>query len=326
MADLPNAHDDDVMHGTAAAIFAGHAPEAAADESPADIVQRVPFLHPDDAKRLGLLVVVANWCGHCRNFKPRLEAVKNWVRTHNIGVDVVEHEDRGGESDLPPHIASNTRGFPTIMPIVNGVPISWSEMHAGRDAADFFNSFRATFRPAIEAAGDPAFTPPIEGGFVGEIGFTPVEWAPLAGGRRRKRKAKGKAVNINPSKNETREFDGDEPVAEPVSELHKQLMGIAPLDRCVLLTLARDPAFRGADAPTLVGAFQHGDEVDLIFEVEGRDGYLHGRGRVTETSCEPLSVETVSRDDGTMLMFTMANDPANVDVKDLVSNEIISSA
>jgi thiol-disulfide isomerase/thioredoxin len=69
----------------------------------------------------------AEWCGHCQNFKPTWNKIKNNMK----GVDFVEYDSDLNKSEIQQW---DIKGYPTIM-VKNG--LTATEYNGKREQADF---------------------------------------------------------------------------------------------------------------------------------------------------------------------------------------------
>lgn len=222
---LPSGHSDSIAEGIAAKILAGAgagggagAGAKANPRAAMDVVNRVPFLNPEDVHSLGVIVIMATWCGHCKALKPRLEAARQHLDAHGaqLQFDVYVQDAENGV-DLPSFLKGDVEGFPTLLPSINRVPQPFDINHSG-SAADLVETLRAAFPAALKDV-PPLKADGLAGGFVADAtpGFSPVEMSPLFGGagrRGRRRRTRGaRRVGFSTVEAEAKTFDPEDPSA-----------------------------------------------------------------------------------------------------------------
>jgi len=90
-----------------------------------------------------LILGYAEWCGHCKTFKPTWNEFK---RTYDKVIDI-----REVEADKDPAIMKELgiNGFPTIIMLVNGKKIEYTEK--GREFIDLENFVKKNLNPHLKS-------------------------------------------------------------------------------------------------------------------------------------------------------------------------------
>ena len=185
--ELPSGHSD-IAAAIAAKIMAdrdgGSVDAGAAAPATVDLASRI-HMDPADVRSCGALFLMQTWCGHCKRFFPKLEAVRKYLEGHGSPIEFVVHHYDDFES-FPPHInRQELKGVPTILPMLNRVPVHTNPevLFATSTAPAFLEQLRACFPRALE--GVPPMPESLAGGADADlpIGFTPAEFGPMSGGR-----------------------------------------------------------------------------------------------------------------------------------------------
>lgn len=304
---LPSGHNPGIAEAIAASIMAGQSDQPA--EMEVVSVKDAAPVHPSDVTSMGVHVTLADWCGHCKRFKPEMEKVRGHLAAYGSPLEFVVHSNPnstdGVPVPLPPHL-SMVRGFPTINAMVNRVIMPEYELPHG-SAPQFLNSLRASFPEALQ--GVPDLPADLSGGAHLDvaIGFTPLESAPLFGGGRRRRRHRvtfggGEAKSAGPESIEgggmlrtmgrrianlvaptkaTPEPAAPEPAAPAPSGGSVKALTAMPLAaRCAIVTLSRmsqevQSAFgpgSGATVERAMSAPAEGDRRSIVVVMHSPEG------------------------------------------------------
>jgi thioredoxin-like negative regulator of GroEL len=108
----------------------------------------------------------ANWCGHCKQFKPEWEAYKNSMAGPKVTTVGIENDAWKGNMDYSAFSRSLTDNgqmyYPMIIVFVNGKRFMYSGMRTSSALNQFVQAKMSAEAPAKKPASKPAAATPVK--------------------------------------------------------------------------------------------------------------------------------------------------------------------